>query len=139
MSLNFDVSAIKNHEVVTTHPDDPHRWHPTTDALVMMAMVIEMGKITEANWRTYWARVHAYESLFGSYKRKYADDSHTTIVDEPITPDDVKAHIGLRMNVSEATDAQFSKKLLKWTYEIGDDAIKAAERAKAKEAEPATA
>lgn len=113
MSLNWDVTRIANHEVVTTDPNDPKKWHPVTEALVWMSMFIDMSGITAANVVEFCERTAIYEKHFlpgGAYLRRL-DPETETWVPRPITVAEIVSHIGLGVNVSPRTRAQFMTKV----------------------------
>jgi hypothetical protein len=112
MSLNWDVTEIRNQEVVTTliTEDGTRKWHPVTEALVWACMAVDIGRITEKNWQEFYTRVNMYESILGPFLNRYNKETkeHKEVA---FTPLEVYSHIGLRTNVSDKTTAQFLKKL----------------------------
>jgi hypothetical protein len=70
MSLNWSVAEIKDHEKVTTHPKDPKRWNPVTEALVWHSMFCGFNRITEQNWQDVFKRISKYEKVFGACRRR---------------------------------------------------------------------
>lgn len=109
MSLNWDVSNVVNHEVVTTHPDDrskpegeDKRWHPTTESLVWLAMICGFTRITEKNWQDCFHRIRFYERATGPMRASVNGPIY-------ITAKDVFAHIGLATNCSSKAQANFLK------------------------------
>ena len=105
MSLNFDVSKIANHTVVTTSPFDEKKWHTVTEALVWASMAIELGEITEANVDKFYRRLALWQKAFGPWLRFNDAEIYLTL-------EDVKLHIGLTTNVSNSTDKAFATKLV---------------------------
>lgn len=98
MALTFDVSNIKDHETVTTHPEDlgkkeGRRWHPITDMLIGASMGVELGTIEEKNVDEWVWRLAFLQSLRGP---------HAHLGDKPLylRQGDVEKHIGLRTNVT---------------------------------------
>jgi hypothetical protein len=71
------------------------RMHPTTFTLGFMALFTGIPEITAKNFREVALRVAMYEAVH-----------HTGL---PFTHTEVKAHIGLRVNVRAKTKAQFDK------------------------------
>ena len=139
MALTWDVSNIENRDVVTTHPADldklvdgkiPEgvdvRWSPTTEAILFCGMAIGMGTITEKNWREFYRRAYINERIGGAMRRYRKDDG--TIESLYITAKDVHNHIGLRMNVSQETDAAFCKRVLLWAKDATDYELRAVEQ-----------
>jgi hypothetical protein len=115
MSLDFDVSRMKNFNVLATliepcasqNTEAMKRWHPVTQALTFLTMGIGMNSITEKNWKEFYDRVNTWERTVGPQLWR-GDISK----DDPrnwITPLEVYMHIGLGTNASSKTDAQFLK------------------------------
>tara|TARA_Y100000593_G_scaffold29912_1_gene59267 strand:- start:7156 stop:7497 length:342 start_codon:yes stop_codon:yes gene_type:complete len=101
MPMNWDVSRIEDHAVVTTDPDDETQWHPTTLYLVNACGWIGMGEITKKNSVEFYARLRARELLLDmglGARTEWAD---------------VKSHIGLATNHSDWSSAEFWKALRK--------------------------
>lgn len=115
MSLDFDVSRMKNYEVLTTiveKNEDPAadsgaKWHPVTNALIFGAMAIGISSITEDNWEQFYQRMNMWERTNGAqlWRGDLDRDDHKNF----ITPLEVFMHIGLGTNVSKKTDAEFLK------------------------------
>jgi hypothetical protein len=106
MSLNFDVSKIKDHEKVTTNPFDSNRWHPVTEALISCAMICGFSSITEKNVETVKDRIAQYQTAVGPLLAVQVGQMW-------ITDADVEAHIGLSTNADSKTDKQWLEKLAK--------------------------
>jgi hypothetical protein len=115
MSLNFDVSTMKNYNVLTTliepcasQNSEAHRkWHPVTEALTFLTMGIGMNTITKDNWKDFYNRVNFWERTVGP--QLWRGDIPRDDPRNRITPLEVYMHIGLRTNASSKTDAQFLK------------------------------
>jgi hypothetical protein len=107
MSLDFDVSKVKNFAVVTTfvEQDGNKIWHPITKALVFGTMAIGMNNITEANWEEFYNRLNLWELCAGPSLWRSAGG--TGDPKNHITPLEVFMHIGLHTNASRKTDKQF--------------------------------
>ena len=78
-----------------------------TEALIWLTMAVNMGQITEKNWRQFYTRVAFVERVFGA-RRRNREGGHVYF-----TPAEVKDHIGLTTNVAKMTDAQFTKHTFK--------------------------
>ena len=128
MSLDYYLADIENWKDVCEVPSlDQHgkqrfaddgaplvRMNPMTESLIWALMAIGKSSITKKNVAEVYMRLHVYESMFGSFLMENGND-------RPFTPDDVKAHIGLRTNVTNTTPAVFYKSLLEGTkrdYEL---------------------
>lgn len=109
MSLDFDVSKIKNYKHVTTSPDTrglkTQKWHPVTDALIWGAMLCGYRSITKDNAQKIATRIAQFQHVTGA---RLSAQSFPQIY---ITLEDVEKHIGLSTNASELNDAQWAKKL----------------------------
>lgn len=112
MALKWDVTKIENHEEVTTVQDADGNdiWNPVTETLVWLAMFTDIGwEITEENAPEFYARIYVYERLNGALLRS-RDEETGKVSDRPITPEDVRSHIGLSVNVSAVSRSKFLKK-----------------------------
>lgn len=81
------------------------RMSVTTHCLIFASMSVAMGSITEKNVKEFATRLNMLETAFGAFRRD--GEGKPT----PFTFDEVKAHIGLRTNVSEEPNAAFNKRL----------------------------
>jgi hypothetical protein len=131
MSLNFDLSKITDyrnacHETFTGSQEEMEermghprffggnwsyegsdrsrivRLHPVTEALVFSTMSVMMGSITEKNWREFYSRVAMKEAALGASLIN-GDGSPAYI-----TPEQVRAHIGLTTNVRTESAGKFN-------------------------------
>lgn len=120
MSLDFDVSKVKNFDVLTSIPDPYGRnkedgtpklsWHPVTNALIWATISVGMSSITEKNWIEFFQRVRAVERVSGAYVNR----PNVSGAFDPkgfITPLEVYSHIGLHTNASSKTLAKFREDL----------------------------
>lgn len=101
MALTWDVSKVENYLEVTTHPDDPDKWHPVTEALIWNSYYVGMPSITALNVDEFVNRVQFYERVFGPLL--HSGDG----TGRPLTREDIVSHIGFRTNASFMTDAKF--------------------------------
>lgn len=109
MSLDFDVSKIKDYKDVTTAPYDVggrKQWHPVTNSLVWWTIPIGINQITETNIDKVWERIQVWQALTGSVM----GNSEREIW---LTREDVFMHIGLSTNASNKTDTEFYKTLVR--------------------------
>lgn len=104
MSLNYDLSKIKDYETVCWIPDLEHpsrdkMMNPVTEQIIFSCLSTGIGEITEANWEEWWVREWIWNKAHG-----YA--MH-------LTPDNVKAHIGLTTNVfPKESQTKWNKKII---------------------------
>lgn len=102
MSLDWDVSKVKDFETVTTvKKQDGEFWAPQTEALVWHSMVCGFNEISDKNWKHIWNRIRVWEKVKGPMMYQV-----------PLTEEDVQKHIGMRTNASRKTLAQFTKDLM---------------------------
>jgi hypothetical protein len=114
MSLNWDLSGIKNQKELcwveaglNPHGQPQVKMHPTTETLIFLMLAIEIGEITEKNWEEWFVRARVWEKAMGALR-------HDGKEDFPTTPEEVKAHIGLKTNVfPKASAVAFAKKLVR--------------------------
>lgn len=103
MSLNFDVSKVKDYKDVTTAAyeiEGRPQWNPVTNTLVWWTIPIGISSITEKNVDEFWSRLSMWQAVVGPVLS-------TKDLDIWLTRDDVVAHIGLQTNASDKTKAQF--------------------------------
>lgn len=104
MSLEWDVTEIDNYDKVTyVLKDGEDVWNPVTTALVMHTIGICIGQITKDNAAEVYSRISFVETLYGPSLSEGGSP-------RPITPLDVRDHIGLRVNVRQETRAVFLKR-----------------------------
>lgn len=108
MALNFDVSNIKDYPTITTSPFDENKWHPITEYLVYGLMGIGVSEIKAGNVDEVFRRVAIHQKLYGA-----ALEYHIPPTKIYLTIQDIKNHIGLRVNVSNMTAAEFNKRVFK--------------------------
>jgi hypothetical protein len=102
MSLDWDVTRVK---------DVGKLQKAVTDTLVWATMSVGLREITEKNADLFYARLETYERLFGPFMWSYDPVGEENRKPRPITPQDVRDHIGLRTNVSSETHAVWWKRM----------------------------
>jgi hypothetical protein len=118
MSLNWNVEQVVNHEQVcfieTDEKDSEgkplRRMNPVTDALIWATISIKLGEITEANADDFYARLAIMEKLSGPFLVDGEGNSRY------ITPEEVKAHIGLYCNVANEQPVKFFASIRQHDY-----------------------
>jgi hypothetical protein len=90
MSLSFNFEKIINHKEVCY--DDGGDIRPVTELLIFTCMHTGIGEITEANAAEFYARMIVAHKL-------YDIGIVTPDGTEPLKPEHVHQHIGLRTNV----------------------------------------
>tara|TARA_B100000768_G_scaffold164044_1_gene165706 strand:+ start:445 stop:831 length:387 start_codon:yes stop_codon:yes gene_type:complete len=114
MSLNWDLTAVKDHRAVCfkDHYEDNIKGDMKSGSyqLIELTMIVGINKITEANHDEFFTRLTMYENVRGLSLWTTDDDGKRHSV---LTADLVKDHIGLRTNASPKTKVQFDKWLVK--------------------------
>jgi len=114
MSLNWDLTAVKDRQSVCFKEADEHEKYGDMKSgsyqLIELTMIVGINKITEANHEEFFIRLRMYERVCGLCLWTTDDDGKRHSV---LTADLVKAHVGLRTNASAKTKVQFDKWLVK--------------------------
>lgn len=117
MSLDWDLSAIKDHETLCWLPDpngnDGVMLNPITHAIILSTLNVGIGEITEWNALEFYTRLSMAERVYGPMLTNHDEESDTF---EPryLTAAEVRAHIGLRTNVfPKVTDAAWLENVLR--------------------------
>ena len=67
MSLNWSVLKIEDYEELmlkgTDKDGEYEHVNPVTDGIVWMTLIVDIGRITEENWKEFYLRVKMYEAL----------------------------------------------------------------------------
>ena len=119
MALHWTVNAVEGHDALCYYKATEDRWpdvtkgdsvlHPVTHALIMISMSVGLGGITRKNWHEWWARASLTQDVNGAPMH---DGKGAPWF---LTPEDVQAHIGLTVNVSRETRAQW---LQRWDDDL---------------------
>ena len=108
MALSWDITKVKDCDKTCFILDDVggrEEMKALTHTLIMMSMPIGLRGITEKNWQMWYVRLDILQRMNGALMREGSEDYF-------ITPKDVRAHIGLTVNVADETQA-------KWLARIG--------------------
>lgn len=98
MALTYDLTAIPDYERVCFIRET--ELHPVTHALVMLMMHLGLrGSITAKNVEEAVIQVAATQRAFGAQLWQQDDDGKWT-TPRYITPDEVRAHVGLVTNAN---------------------------------------
>jgi hypothetical protein len=89
MSLNYSLTDIKDHETLcwAELEDGRVRMKPRTEEIIFSCMAVEIGKITEENYKEFYYRLKLWDTLSMFENRN------------TIPLEDIKAHVGLSTNV----------------------------------------
>jgi hypothetical protein len=105
MSLNWDVSNIKDFQTVTSDPTDKTKWHPVTWTLVNTSMIVGLCVLDEKTlpewvWRLeFLKQLNRADFLIEKQGKSWKHRSFTM--------DELRAHLGLRTNASTLTRKQW--------------------------------
>lgn len=126
MSLNWDISDVKDYEEISIRHDDyGDNDHLTreqlaqsliTSALVWRTMAVGIGRITEENAKEFALRSKMLEEMNGT-------TLHLNGEDYSITLEDITRRIGLTTNASKFTEAQFAKTMVKRLRERAESRV----------------
>ena len=109
MSLNWSIEGIKDYKELLVKGVDKdgefEHTNPVTDGLVWMTMIVDIGRITEKNWKEFYLRAKMYEALKGRY-----------FYECELTPEMIHRHIGLYTNVSD-NKRNWNRKVRMWLQE----------------------
>lgn len=110
MPLTWNAGDIENYEQL--HSEEEGGW-PVTEALIFMTMPIGIHKITEATVDEFIRRATIWQATVGGAMYQYG------VNDVFITPDEIRARIGLQTNASSRTKTQFHKLIIDKLEERG--------------------
>lgn len=113
MPLTWDVTNVKDKNVVTTHPEDlannadrkDWRWNPVTECIVFGLMAAGIREITAENIEQVWYRIGTLEVVLGGSLNLNGERVC-------LTKADLIQHIGLTTNVSTKSAKAFDVQLL---------------------------
>lgn len=119
MSLDWELGNIADYEnkcfFIADH--DSKQWlheydkgdrvlRGLTKTLIMISPALGFREITEKNAKKVYARLKVLEKLSGALCAAPGGGDYF------FTAQDIRDHIGLRVNVTETTDAEWSKNIL---------------------------
>lgn len=122
MPLTWSVENVADYEnvcTITVTEDNPAHglkagdsiWNPVTTALVWLTLSTGINEITVDNADEFFARVNMLERVNGQQliRAQREDGTRPDGAEAFITPEEVRAHIGLYSNASPKTRQQFLK------------------------------
>lgn len=86
------------------------RMSVTTHCLIWASIHVGLSGITEKNWQEFFERLSTVEQTLGAFRK----GSEGPVF---FTPEDVKAHIGLSLNVADESKTKFNAKIARWHRE----------------------
>jgi len=112
MSLNWDISRVRNSEELCYLPDseepDKFKLNVVTDALIWHTMYIGLGSITEKNAPEFFLRCEMWADAVGDPIYQFTDNGKEGI---RLTYQDIISHIGLSTNVIDESKTKFLNKI----------------------------
>jgi hypothetical protein len=116
MALHWSVEDIADSDRVCFEERDPlpsegkpgekvRALRPLTEALIFATLGVKIGHITESNASEFYARLKVTERLDGPLLYKTDDEGNQ--IDVAVTPEMIRAHVGLRTNVPTEKRAAF--------------------------------
>lgn len=112
MSLDFSFKNIADYKSKVFHPADENRHHPVTETMIWATMIVDIGRLTEANAGEFYWRMNFARRLDGVWGSVGFGEGAMW----PLTLADVKDHVGLITNVVTITNRK--KWLSKWEHHI---------------------
>lgn len=112
MALQWDARDVKDAAAIGIDSDGKGIEWTKTEHIIFASMVTGLGKewqITEANAAETFDRLSAFEHATDSPVRAVGDDYELESL--WLTFDDIRARIGLRVNVSPVTRPKFERRL----------------------------
>lgn len=113
MPLRWELDKVKDYETVCFEERiDPETketknvMKPITEALLWSFMGVGLGEITEKNASEFALRVRMRERVHGAMLKTADEKSYF------LTERDVRAHIGMKVNVYPVPMSQFKKNLI---------------------------
>lgn len=108
MSLNFDLTRIKDYETVCWKINEQGERYmdPVTNALIWYTMTLDLGEILPRNVDEWYIRMWINDKLFGPLAS----------TGKPITLDELMTHQGLRTNVVTRTRNQWMLRMKNSLY-----------------------
>jgi len=88
------------------------RMHPTTQSLIFASISVGLGEITRRNAEEFYRRLNMLETSDGAYRQVRKG---TEIEPLLFTPEEVRDHVGLRVNVTDMTKAKWER----WFFKRG--------------------
>lgn len=125
MALHFDLSGIKNYKEFCFNEDGSYT--SLTSTLIMAAMNVGLGSISENNYREFWARLNMYERIHGAYLMEVERDENGKALGtkpRPFTQQDIIDHIGLDgMNIPRESRSEWLRRIISDTMGAQADSI----------------
>jgi hypothetical protein len=133
MSLNWDLTKIKDSKSVCWTGEDNKSLNAVTEVLIWGTMFVGIREITAHNVDVFAERLRVWWDADddGGPLREWKD-GHADPVSRHVTPEEVRAHVGLKTNATNYTERQWLKVLTERRTRIANDRLRAAQRAAAR-------
>ena len=119
MSLDWDISEVKNHEEVTV---EGAPW-VITETLIWLTMAVDMGQITEENHEEFFKRVSIWETIHGPSMHKWNKETEER-EPMPMTLEDVERRIGLSTNVITRDREEWGERIAEILFDRADRKVR---------------
>lgn len=110
MSLDWNATKVKNWQELQDDPSEA----VCNETIIFTTMLIDMGQITEKNYKEFYARCSLYEKLHGARRNRLSKDGQLEYI--YFTLDEIKRRIGLSTNVTTKTYKTFLKNVSECAY-----------------------
>lgn len=119
MSLNWDVTKVKNHDVVCfdAGEHEGRSLRVETHCLIFATIGVGLGRITAANAEEFAARLNILQDLNGALMGNAEGEVR-------ITREDVLAHVGLSTNVPDESRSAWLKRVTAAKFAAADQKAK---------------
>lgn len=101
MSLNYDLTSIKDHESVCFIGGN---LNTVTEGIIFSSMTVGLGEITPKNVDEWMIRLTMADKLFGTILKLDGQQ-------RSLTRQEIEAHIGLKTNVRNEKRPSWSKRM----------------------------
>jgi len=108
MPIKWDISAVENYETLCLDGDKT-KLNQVSSTILYMSMFVELGTITEKNFKEFYIRTELYQLLFGDVA--IANESEYKIDRVRLTIQDIYNHIGFKVNIKSVGRTAYLAKL----------------------------
>lgn len=119
MSLDWDITEVKNHEEITV---EGAPW-VITETLIWLTMAVDMGEITEENHEEFFKRVNIWETIHGPSMHKWNKETEER-EPMPMTLEDVERRVGLNTNVITRDREEWGERIAEILFDRADRKVR---------------
>lgn len=135
MSLNWNLTNVKNNNElcfvetgeVKEDGSPVKRMNPVTETIIFMTMTVDIGLITEKNYKEFFRRAFAYQSMFGGLIWQNDLKEYRLV-----SLKEIREHVGLRTNVLDLSPPTWNRRFMKMVELESNAAIRIQEQAEQK-------